>query len=236
MNSKIREAICLDTQPVAVIKTDTPLEGALQFQEGAANGCMIGMLTAASKGKTAVFTEHTTGCHGARAGLGFAPMNPDFSGFLSTGTPEHPGLCYKKTDTLARAYAESMPKTTPAPYLVFKPLNELHQDDVPLSVVFLVNPDQLLALITLAHYDRTGEQVKALFGSGCAQSILFPLCDSEQGSDQCSIGLIDPSARHCVEKDILSFSIPYHRFLEMEEAVDGSFLNTPTWAQLKQRI
>ena len=173
MYSKIREYIKLDTQPVAVIKSNQAPEQALRFKDSS-TGCMIGMLTAASKGKTAVFTEHTTGCNGARAGLGFAPMNPDFSGFLSIGTPEHPGLCYKKTDTLARAYAESMPKTTPAPYLVFKPLNELHQDDDPLSVVFLVNPDQLSALITLAHYDRTGEQVKALFGSGCASPFSSP--------------------------------------------------------------
>ncbi|MCF0124113.1 MAG: DUF169 domain-containing protein, partial [Ruminiclostridium sp.] len=105
-----------------------------------------------------------------------------------------------------------------------------------LSVIFLVNPDQLSGLATLASFDRPGENVKALFGSGCAQSVLQALCESEAGGSLCYIGLLDPSARQCIDRDIISFSIPYPRFLELEALVDESFLKTETWANLSKRI
>ena len=71
MHSKLQAALCLTYPPVAVYKTHQPPEGSLTAPEGS-HGCVIALLAAAAKGKTAAFQETTVGCPGGKAGLGFS--------------------------------------------------------------------------------------------------------------------------------------------------------------------
>ena len=67
MNSRIREAICLKTQPVAVIQTDH-LPPDAQGWETEHHGCILPRLEDAAEGKTVVvFQAHTNACPGSRA-------------------------------------------------------------------------------------------------------------------------------------------------------------------------
>lgn len=238
MESKIGNAIKLNNQPVAVLKTSQPPVGALQFKEGSW-GCAIAMLAAAAKGRTAVFSEKTTTCNGGKTGLGFQKFElGTIEYFLSTGKKGgKEGEYYKKSPELAKKYILDLPEVTTNDYVVFKPLNELTEKEIPSQVVFLVNADQLSALVTLANYDQpTQDNVQIKFGSGCAQAILYTMKDNEYNNSQCTIGLTDPSARKCIDKDILSFSIPYHRYLELEKQVEESFLCKETWLHIAKRI
>ena len=56
MKSKIAEAINLRYNPVAILFSNEKPEG-LQFKEGLW-GCVVAMLKAAAKGRTAVLTEN----------------------------------------------------------------------------------------------------------------------------------------------------------------------------------
>lgn len=78
--------------------------------------------------------------------------------------------------------------------------------------------------------------MRVLFGAGCAQSVLYPLAEQIKGGNLCYIGLTDPSARKYVSADILSFSAPWSRFLELEAAADESFLHTETWEVISRRL
>lgn len=239
MNSKIAEKIKLKTQPVAVYRSSSRPEGALQFKKGVW-GCVIAMLNAASKGRVVAFHRSNVTCPGGLAGLGLKPLEPGMiEYFLSVGGKgPKPGEHYKKTPDLALDYIHQLPDCCSPEYVVLQPLNEISEDSMsPEAVIFLVNADQMSGLATLANYDKpTQDNVKLLFGAGCAQSILNGLDASQRNSDSCFIGLTDPSARKCIEKDVLSFTVPFKRFLEMERNACGSFLDTDTWQEIAQRI
>ena len=238
MNSKLKELLNMKRQPVAILKAAAPPEGAMGFKPGTTGACLIGMLEAAAGGRTAAFTEDACGCGGGRAGLGFAPPDRErIVPFLSRGTAEMPGEFYKGSPALAEAYLDALPAGHTAPCIVFKPLDQVAEDETPASVVFLVNADQLSGLVTLASFDTSdGDAVQVRFGAGCAQAVLFAMADGEAGRERCTIGLTDPSGRLHLSRDLLSFSIPWKRFLAMEANAADSFLTKETWTRLRARI
>ena len=126
--------------------------------------------------------------------------------------------------------------STAAPEAGEGPLSRA-EEGRPEAVVFLVNADQLSALVTLANFDRAGQDgVRVLFGAGCTQCVLYPLAEQARGGDACFIGLTDPSARKCVSADLRAFAAPYGRFLAMEANAGESFLHTETWEIISKRI
>ncbi len=243
--------------PVAIIQTNSLPPDALQFKEGAF-GCVIALLKSASNGKTAVFSRATFGCPGGGVGLGFGNCYEHFPGgiehFLSTGNPEfcqtefgravatrmpdiEEGEGYFKTPEIAASFIASLPiMESEQEYVVFKPLQESGENEIPAVVVFLVNPDQLSALVVLANYGRHGnEQVIVPFAAACHTVGIIPFREARSETPRAVIGLTDVTVRNKFAKDLLSFAIPYPLFLEMEANVKGSFLEKHNWQHLLER-
>jgi uncharacterized protein (DUF169 family) len=250
MKSLISKALELKTQPVAVILSDEDPQEGLRFKEETW-GCVASMLVAASKGKTASFDKKTFGCVGGGTGLGFGnqyeKQNFPIENLLSTGKKDYnhekirsrfleEGECYIKTPELALKFVENMPmREVNEKYVIFKPLELLNLTDNPVMVIFLVNPDQLSALVVLANYEREDNMnVIAPFCAGC-QSILFGYAEEEKENPKSTIGFFDISARKYIDKNLLTFTIPFKMFREMEANVEGSFLTKEQWLGLNKR-
>ncbi len=238
---KLRDALCLEIEPVAVVWADTVDEGTVTYKKDAGHGCVIPLIKkAAFEGKIAAVGRDCTGCRGAAYHFGFIDeLGPQFRYFLSTGIPgQLEGEGYKKTPELVDALMQSGLKHLPAPkdYCVFKPVTLLSPEDEPEVVFFLVNPDQLSALVVLANYDLPGNDgVTALFGSGCDSLILFPRLE-KIGKRRGIIGLTDVTVRKMLPPEILSFALPFDRALELEANVPGSFLERKVWQGIRERL
>ncbi len=125
----------------------------------------------------------------------------------------------------------------PYDYVIFKPLSKVEQDkEQPKTVVFLVTPNQLSALVVLANFrSNTMNRVIAPFSAGC-QTIGIWTYAKEGEEPKAVIGLTDISARLNVKKQIgdsfLTIAFPWESFLQVEKDAPNSFLVKETWKHL----
>lgn len=270
MECKLKIALHLETEPVALLFSDEKPEGASQFTEGATS-CVMFLFTSAARGKTVVFDRESFGCPGGGVGLGFGNTYvthfpggmPCFCGFLSSGNESNPagkaigegmkaggaperfvteflhGERYKKNPELVKDFVDTLPMTEiPSKYVVMKPLSQvIPEKEEPVSVTCLVNPDQLSALVILANYDRPGlENVTVPWGAACQVVGIMSYEEAKKEKPRCLIGLTDISARRYLKgqnlKNMMTFTMPFHRLLEMEANVAGSFLEGSTWSDV----
>lgn len=242
MESRLVKELSLRYEPVAIFLSNEKPEGALQGQEGQWS-CTIPFFLAATKGKTAVFERSTTGCPGGKAGLGFGQF-PNYPGgieyFLSEGKSDvFEGEGYLKDPELGKEFVDCLPITDiPYQYVIFKPMSQVDTtEEIPELIVFYANTDQISALTVLANYYRPGiENVLIPFGSGCQSIFLIPYAETKKENPRAVVGLIDITVRPMVEPDMLSFSVPYKMYLDMEENVKGSFLEKHLWHRVVARM
>lgn len=252
MDSQLVNALKFKMQPVAIILTnDKPSQG-LHFKEGAMSGCVAAMLVGASKtNRQAYFDRKSFGCPGGGTGLGFGDRYGQFpiDCLLSTGNKEVAAMMggaipemaegerFYKSPELARKWVNSLPFTdVPTEYVVFKPWALLTEQDEPKLIIFFANADQLSALVVLSEYNRgTNQSITAPFGAAC-QSILFGYAEADKENPRGVIGFFDIAQRHALDRETLTFTVPYKMFQEMEASAPGSFLETHAWQRIQERL
>jgi hypothetical protein len=225
--------------PICYFYTDHPREQDLKETVNQ-DRCLIGNLQRVQDGFSFVYGSHTTGCSGGKRYSGFSTkLRPNFEYFLSCGIPgELDGERYKKSPELVEKYLENHPPfTAPGKYLVFKRFDRLLKGEDPFAVIFFAAPDVLSGLFALANYDRSDPHgVVTPMGSGCASIISYPYEQARSDNPACILGMFDVSARPCVPAGKLTFSIPMHRFEQMVEDMDESFLITKSWDLVRSRL
>jgi len=149
------------------------------------------------------------------------------------------GEGYVETPELVKDFVENMPIIEiPAKYVVFRPLKDVDESkETPQVIIFLVPPDELSALVILANYARTGcENVIIPYAAGCQTIGIFAYKEAKSHNPRAVVGLTDISARENIRKqlgkDLLSFTVPWKMFVEMEANVEGSFFQRRTWKAL----
>ena len=203
-------------------------------------GCLIGILSEARKGRSLCLNADSVGCPGGKRYLGFTEgIMPDFEYFLSYGIPgKLTGERYCKSPELVKEIMKRSPTfKAPGRFIIFKRWDKLEESDDPEVVIFFAEPDVLSGLFTLARFDETEQNaVFTPFGSGCSTIVQYPYLERDSARPRGVIGMFDPSARPFVPNNVLTFSVPMNKFVQMIENMEESFLITDSWRKIRERL
>ena len=213
--------------------------GAEKAEKPAGRSCLICELAKVRNGKSLYFNEDNLKCQGAKRYLGYSEkMRPGFEYFLSCGNENMEGERYIRTPEMVKVFMKNQ-KTLPVngKNIIFKRWDKLNDSDNPVAVIFFARPDVLSGLFTLANFDQTDPNTTITpFGAGCGSIIHYPYLESLSDTPRAIIGMFDPSARPCVQDDVLTFAVPMKRFEKMTGYMEETFLITDTWTTVRKRI
>lgn len=201
--------------------------------------CLICDLYKVRAGTSLAFYKENIGCGGGRRYTGYSQeVSPNFSYFLSYGIPgEMEGERYKRDPEIVNHLVKHVPSFNAENYyLIFKRWDQLTEDDHPELVIFFAPPDVLSGLFTLANYDYADPNgVITPMCAGCASIVMYPYQEKNKNHPKSIIGLFDPSARACVSPELLTFTTPYHRLLQLIHYMEESFLINDLWKHISKR-
>lgn len=204
--------------------------------------CLICDLADVRAGQALAMDARTVPCAGGRRSLGFTQeLHPQFEYFLSCGIPgKLEGERYKKSPELVREMLSNQPGfEAPGNFIVFSRLDLLAraQEPEPAVAVFFATCDVLAGLFTLVNYDRADlHGVIAPMSSGCGSLVYHPYREVKSEHPRAVLGMFDVSARPCVAASELTLAVPWRLLARMADNMDESFLGTPSWGKVKDRI
>jgi uncharacterized protein (DUF169 family) len=205
----LKDVLELKGSPVSITYTDKDLSHLAKDRCAACDA-----FARARQGETIVLNRENSTCQGGtwHLGLGPAPQGKPrerLTRFLVEGEK-----LFCSPAAFYRINLEAPPSEDLTRNIVICPLEEAElRPDV---VLFFVNPEQACRLMTLATWS-TGISPRCSFvGSTCHMAVTYPLLKGE-----INVVLEDFTTRrrHDYVQDELIFSIPYHQFHSIVEAV-----------------
>lgn len=214
--------------PIAVIYSYQPME-----EMQLVPGCIFKQFHKAANGTTVTLCAANLTCGGGKPYLGLGPLPERVYSFVSMVEK------YKKSPALVKQAIEQIgAQLAEKPYINFVRIDSLKSFDEMEGVVFFTSPDVISGLFTWANYDTEDlNAVMSPWGSGCSTAITSMVNENRKGGKHCFLGLFDISARPYFKPDILSFSIPRCRFIEMCDTLsDCCVSGAPAWLKVRKRI
>ncbi|MEJ2368891.1 MAG: DUF169 domain-containing protein [Acidobacteriota bacterium] len=149
------------------------------------------------------------------------------------------GERYLRDPAATKQFLEKLPmQNIPAKYVLVKPLDQVDsREDNVRNVTFFTDPDRISALVVLANYARpTVENAAVPWAAACQVMGILAYREAEREEPRALVGLTDLSARKNVRptlgEHVMTFTVPWDLFLEMEGHVEGSFFQRDTWRSL----
>ncbi|MBI9089212.1 MAG: DUF169 domain-containing protein [Desulfobacterium sp.] len=137
---------------------------------------------------------------------------------------------FKKTRKLAQDYhLESRERIHPpeGKYLYMEKIETMDKNSDIKVINLFPDPAAMASLCVLSNYDRQKnmDNVQAPFASGCQSVFTIPYDEGFRENPKSVIGLMEPLVRQFIPRDMVSFSLPSNRFVEMVQNIEGSFLD-----------
>ncbi len=223
--SKFSEVLSLNYPAVGWYFSSEEIEKSFIFRKSKWVCMFMYMKMVMNKGKRIRFSgDNDSACDGPASYFGFAEIDDNVGVFLTETERvfkdiEISKAYIKETATLIRP-----PK---GKYLYMEKLENIDNNKkIEVVNIFPANPANLLKLVTLSNYDRfTGDNAFTPSCSACQGVFTIPYNEKFKDNPKSVIGLFDIVAMNFLPEDMLAFSVPSNRFVEMANNIDGSFLD-----------
>ena len=257
MKSKIANYLDGRFDPIVLIKTDEKPED-IKGPKAGRGGCVMSFVAQCiAKRKPFVFGRENATCGGIWSGFGwgdgFATEEAkEFQAtFLSCGVdsakdrdeylkklesrPKRVKEMFTEGERIytdfetAYEHISSRPIYDTEDYVVFKPLEDLEEGEIPDSVVFTVNAFELMLLLQLDGSHRSKSNIVCVPQSSACQLIgCFTFEQADNDDPHMLLGPVDLAARghmkHFIPNDYVTLAMPWKLFLKLRKSAKTAFL------------
>ena len=178
-----------------------------------------------NKGKRIRFSgDNDKACAGPAEYFGFVEIEDDGGVFLAETERVFKNIEISKAYTRETAMLIHPPE---GKYLYMENLESIDSNtEIEVVNIFPASPADLLKLVTLSSYDRvTNDNALTPNCSACQCVFTIPYNEKFKDNPKSVVGLFDIVARNYIPDDMMSFSVPSNRFVEMADNIEGSFLD-----------
>ncbi len=184
-----------------------------------------------SSGKRIRFSgDYDSACDGPASYFGFAEIDDNVGEFLTKTERVFKNIEISKAYIRETANLIHPPK---GKYLYMEKLNNIDNDKkIEVVNIFPASPPNMLKLVSLSnYYTFTNDNAFTPFCSACQGVFTIPYNEKFKDNPKSVIGLFDIVAMNFLPEDMLAFSVPSNRFVEMANNIEGSFLDKKLKAQ-----